>query len=53
MTLIDNSDNTKKIEIRPNGPYIVSGEIPLVQKDSSGLGIWRAADVEKRGGYTD
>jgi CDGSH-type Zn-finger protein len=32
MTLIDNSDNSKKVVIRFNGPYIVSGFIPLVQK---------------------
>jgi CDGSH-type Zn-finger protein/ferredoxin len=28
----DISDNLKKVEIRPNGPYIVSGDVPLVSK---------------------
>jgi CDGSH-type Zn-finger protein len=32
MTLMDNPDGRKKIEIHSNGPYIVSGEIPLVRK---------------------
>jgi CDGSH-type Zn-finger protein len=29
---MNNSDNNKKIEIRPDGPYVVSGSIPLVSK---------------------
>jgi CDGSH-type Zn-finger protein/ferredoxin len=32
MDFKDNSDNAKKIEVRHNGPYIVSGYIPLVSK---------------------
>lgn len=32
MDRINNSDNHKKVEVRPNGPYIVSGYIPLVSK---------------------
>jgi CDGSH-type Zn-finger protein len=32
MVLKDNPDNVKKIEIRSNGAYIVSGAIPLVRK---------------------
>jgi CDGSH-type Zn-finger protein/ferredoxin len=32
MVLNDNSDNIKKIVVRPNGPYIVSGAVPLVSK---------------------
>lgn len=32
MMLKNNSDYLKKVEIRCNGPYVVSGEIPLVRK---------------------
>jgi CDGSH-type Zn-finger protein len=32
MDSMNNSDNPKKIEVRPNGPYIVGGYIPLVSK---------------------
>jgi CDGSH-type Zn-finger protein len=32
MVFKNNSDHIKKIEVRSNGPYIVSGDIPLVSK---------------------
>lgn len=32
MSLIDNSDSSKKVEVRCDGPYIVTGGIPLVRK---------------------
>ncbi len=32
MVLNDNPENSKKIVVRPNGPYKVSGKIPLVIK---------------------
>ncbi len=32
MTPLNHSESSKKVDIRCNGPYIVSGEIPLVQK---------------------
>ena len=32
MELMDNPENPKKIEVRPNGAYAVSGGIPLVHK---------------------
>lgn len=32
MVLIDNPDNGKKIVVRSNGPYVVSGGVPLVSK---------------------
>jgi CDGSH-type Zn-finger protein len=32
MVLMENTDNLKKIEVWCNGPYMVTGEIPLVRK---------------------
>lgn len=51
MTPLNHSESSKKVDIRCNGPYIVSGEIPLVQKTQVVSEYGEPLTWKKRGRY--